>query len=63
MCFLCGINAGKTWWSIRQRTQRERPRYCRLGRERENEDGERENGVGFKSGTIILVLTDGPKST
>ncbi len=34
-----------------------------LGREGENIDGERESGMGFISGTIILVLTDGPKST
>ncbi len=46
-----------------ENTERERMRYCRLGRERERTWLEREYDVDFKSGTIILVLTDGPKST
>jgi hypothetical protein len=41
MRFLCGIHTGKTQWEIRQRAQRERTRYCRLGREGDNVAGER----------------------
>ncbi len=41
MRFLCGIHTGKTQWAIRQRAQRERMRYCGLGREGENVAGER----------------------
>jgi hypothetical protein len=33
---LCGINTGETLGGDRQRTQRERMRYCRFGREGEN---------------------------
>jgi hypothetical protein len=42
MHFLCEINTGKTWWEFRQRAQKERMTYCRLGREGENVSGERE---------------------
>jgi len=34
---------------ISQRVQKERTRYCGLGREGENVSGERESGMGFKS--------------
>ncbi len=39
--------------SGREYRERERTRYCELGREGENVSGWRENGMGFLSGTII----------
>ncbi len=48
MHFLCGINTGKMKRGIRQRVQKERTRYCGLGREGENVSVRRENGVGFE---------------
>jgi hypothetical protein len=46
----------------RQRTQKERASYCRMGRERLNEDSERIRH-GFYRGQLFLVLTDSSKST
>jgi len=40
----------------RQNTQKERARYCEVGREGEKRQRERE-WRGFLSGTVILVLT------
>jgi hypothetical protein len=36
------------------RYYRERVRYCGLGREGENRDDERENGVGFKRRSALV---------
>jgi hypothetical protein len=42
---------------------RERERDIADWDERERTELEREYGVGFKSGTVILVLATSPKST
>ena len=46
----------------RQNTQKERARYCEMGREGERKGGERKGGergygVGFYRGQLFLVLT------
>ncbi len=38
---------------IRQRAQKERKKYCGLGREGENISGGRESGMGFKSRSTL----------
>ncbi len=45
------------------REHRERERDIADWGEREIAELEREYGVGFKLGTVILVLADSPKST
>jgi hypothetical protein len=42
---ICGINTGNTYRGIWQRAQKERTRYCGLGREGENVSGEKERAV------------------
>jgi hypothetical protein len=41
----------------RQNTPKERARYCKMGRERERRDREREYGVDIYRGQLFLVLT------
>jgi hypothetical protein len=54
MRFLCGINTGKTKRGFRQRVQRERMKYSRLGREGENVSGGRESGMGLNRGQHLV---------
>jgi hypothetical protein len=45
------------------REYRERARYCRLEREGENRDDERENGMGFKRRSALVDFDRWSKST
>ncbi len=40
MSFLCETKTGRLWWELANK-DRERERYCKLGREGDNEDEER----------------------
>ena len=66
MRFLCGINAGKTYRGNRQSAQKERTRYCGLGRDGENVSGERERERAawvFNRGQHLVDFDQWHKST
>jgi hypothetical protein len=53
------METGKTCWGIEQIEKKERQREKGLGRERDNDSGERENGMGWREKMALVDLTVG----